>query len=156
VSTKKIKPMKYSAIIIAFVLVSSIQISCKKNNAGSTSNNVTIVAKWNLINDSSSLSGSGVPQFTYGSNYIGTPADYYDFSTNGNVYIKEGASLDTMRYEVDSTIISFSPQFTSGHYTMNIASLTDTSATLLIGTNPPSSANLTPGGYEFKIINLKR
>jgi hypothetical protein len=147
--------MRYIVAIIFIVLLSLMQISCRKDN--STNNTIaTIVAKWNLVNDSSGTIGSLNPIYNYSNNYIGAPADYYEFRTNGSVYIKEGINLDTMGYKIDSTVVSFYPQFNSGHYTLNIATLTDSSATLLLGTNPPSGANLTPEGYEIRIINLKK
>ena len=143
--------MKY---IIAIALISTISISlisCKKSDAS------LIVAKWQIVNDSSSLSGAGISAFTNGHNYIGTPADYYDFRNDGTVYVKEGSNLDTMGYKVmGDSVINFYPDFTSGYYSLNITSITNNKLTLLLGTNPASSANLTPEGYEVRIINLKK
>lgn len=80
----------YNLVMVLFVF--SCLASCNKSgDAG------TLVAKWNLVNDSIADGGAyGITQ----TNYIGVPGDYFDFRTNGKLYIKEGTFYDTMAYHV--------------------------------------------------------
>jgi len=60
----------------------------------------TLVGNWAIANDST-ITGfwglwSGRPDT--GINYIGQPGDHFNFMSNGKVYIKEGAELDTGTY----------------------------------------------------------
>lgn len=66
-----------------------------------------LIGKWNLVNDSTSGTGIG-PKFTqYVNNYVGSGGDYFDFRSDGKVYIKENGLLDTMSYSMasDTTVI---------------------------------------------------
>lgn len=140
--------MKY---IIALVIISGI-ISCLKDSP------VSIVGKWNIVNDSIFLEGN---QMYPGenTNYIGTQADYFNFTSDGNLYVKKGTSFDTATYHLLSDdkieLIYFSANGisfgTAGAIrgTYHIINLTAHSVSL-------SLSGLTPEGRQAEIINLKR
>lgn len=143
--------MKNITIVFSLVLLMAIEISCTKTNVQTN----TLAGKWNIINDSSSITG----QFNGGSNYIGTSDDYYNFTPNGNLFINEGASLYTATFSMVTTNqvkliyyyvngASFGP---SGAIrgTYNITNLTAHHVTL-------TTSGLTPEGQALEIINLKK
>lgn len=76
-------------LIILITLISLELVSCKKDAA------VSIMGKWNLVSDAIT-SGIGPNVKTY--SYTGVPGDYFDFRTDGKLYIKEAANLDTLSY----------------------------------------------------------
>jgi hypothetical protein len=83
--------------------------ACKKdgNTPGS------IAGRWNIVSDSS-YTGVGINNHEV--TYIGQYGDYYEFTTNGILYTKEGAALDTLRYTLagDSLITIQSLAITNG------------------------------------------
>ena len=64
-----------------------------------------ISGRWNVLKDSLYNDGNfyiipeGVPNYPLPGVYFGTPADYYNFNVNGNVYIEENIYTDTSSYE---------------------------------------------------------
>ena len=152
VSLKIEKLMKHIFTISLAVLIISAIISCRKNIA------VTIVGKWSLVNDSTFLAGTPILQG--GSlNYIGIATDYYDFNSNGDLYIKKGNASDTAKYSVTSNnqvkFVYYSLNGTTfgsngaiaGPYT--ITTHTEHNLTLTL-------SGITPEGEEFELINLKK
>jgi len=73
------------------------------NKDGSKIPAPAVVGTWNLVSDSG-FSGIGPNNQPF--SYRGQPGDYFDFRTNGRLYIKEGASADTTDYQLlsDSTL----------------------------------------------------
>jgi hypothetical protein len=140
-------------IIAVFVifLISGLASCVKPMHCDPGMFSATIKGKWGIKNDSV-VSGVG-PNVT-GTNYIGTDADYFDFRDDNNVYIKEGARLDTSAYQLvtDSTIIinKFGISFNGVPETSRITALTSTSATIFT----PFLVN--PGAYYLRTVNLKR
>jgi hypothetical protein len=65
---------------------------------------VTIIRNWNIVSDSTFV---GVGSNNHPVAYIGQPGDYFDFTTNGTIYTKEGAVLDTLSYKLlsDTSIV---------------------------------------------------
>jgi hypothetical protein len=145
--------MKYIiAIILVFIVFASS--FCKKSPV----NDSSLIGNWNIINDSTSLQGVGPLLTDIHSNYIGVQTDYYNFTSEGNLYVKEGTNLDTCTYTFVSSnqinIIAFyvdGTEFLGGASmgTYVIAGLTENSVTLRL-------SELTPDGEEIKIINLER
>ncbi len=146
--------MKNIIFSICFLLVIAFVTSCHKTNVQTN----LLIGKWSIVNDSISL--TDIPNGSdRGSNFIGTPTDYYDFFPNGNLYIKEGNSFDSAAYSMvgDSAVritvfnyqgISFRPN--GGILgTFSITNLTRNMATL-------TSSGWTPGGYELLMVNLKK
>ena len=62
--------------------------SCSKNGIEANA----LIGRWNIVNDSSAL--LNLP----GHNYYGTAKDYFEFTTDGILYTKEGDYLDTANY----------------------------------------------------------
>src|SRR5450755_4369703 len=85
--------MKNIVVTIFLTLLIAFEISCKKTDIQTN----LLVGKWNIIDDSVSITGS-LFGFNSVSNFIGTTNDYYNFTANGNLYINEGLSLDTATY----------------------------------------------------------
>jgi len=141
--------------IMSFALIFFLAVemtSCKKDTS------TTIVGKWNIVNDSTFLEGNAL-YAGRSSNYIGVPTDYFDFSSNGNLYVKKGTSLDTaaftllsgnkvqlLYFSVDG--ITFGPTGAI-RGTYDITDLTERSVKLTL-------SQLTPEGQNLEIINLKK
>ena len=147
--------MKNIIITISLILSLIVSvISCKKTAVQT----ISLEGKWNIINDSSSITGS-LNGFNGGSNYIGTTNDYYNFTVNGNLYINEGLSLDTATYSMDTSNqvklvyysangVNFGPNGAI-RGTYYITNLTAHTATLTL-------SGLTPEGQALQIINFKK
>jgi hypothetical protein len=131
--------------------------ACKKysssdNKAANLLDNTAIVGRWNVVSDTSY---AGV---NTGSNpliHTGQAGDYFDFSTNGNVYTKEGPVLDTLTYSlVSSEEINIEPFGSVGNGPDELVSrimiLTAHNATIA------SPLGESPGGPVKRIVNLSR
>jgi hypothetical protein len=81
--------------------------------------------------------------------------DYWDFRTDGVVYVREGVKLDTLGYSLlpDSTIIinSFGQFYDGVTFPSNIDTLTVHSAVIQSGTGLRN-----PGGISTRTLSLKR
>ena len=95
-------PFIYSVLILALM-------SCTKNTASGPnilhSIPVTLITgNWSLVYDSTY---SGVGTQNHAAVYTGQPGDYFNFSPDGHVYMKEGNIMDTLKYNqlTASTII---------------------------------------------------
>ena len=133
--------MKYASIFFLIIFLYSVVISCKKDQDG------VIAGKWSLVNDSVIV---GVGPHIGTKNYIGVAGDYFDFRTDGNVYVKEGAKLDTLSYKIIfAKRILISP-FGWGGATSDITKLTAHNATI----HAPNI--ISPGGYDERFVNLTR
>ena len=137
--------MKFCYLLIA-IFVFFWLASCKKS--GDTGQ-VTLIAKWHLVNDSTAYGGALAAPLTK-TNYIGLPDDYFDFRADGKLYIKEGAKYDTLAYNNtaagDSVIIN---NFNYNNYPSVIKPLTSHNATIY-------SAFMVFEIYRFRIVNLKK
>ena len=130
------------AISLIFLILSVI--SCHK----SAVQKGPLVAKWNIINDSLTiLNLSG------GTNYIGTANDYYNFTANGTLYIKEDTLLSTTTYSMlinnQVDIVYTLSNDAKEHRTYNITNLTTHNATLTL-------AGVSLGPAQRQIINLEK
>ena len=91
--------MKKVITLLLFVGVSAAITSCLKG-VGSNPTKPTLVSNWTLVNDSTTIQFWGLWQGRpdTGINYAGAIGDHYNFMQNGQVYIKEGTTLDTGTY----------------------------------------------------------
>lgn len=96
--------MKVSIFIICSTLL-VLMYSCAKKDGPpvviSTSGNVSVVGQWNIGADTTY---TGVSTGTNPIIYPGVSGDYYDFTSGGILYIKEGKKLDTLSYNQVSDI----------------------------------------------------
>ena len=147
--------MKYITPILLF---SIFFVACKKNATQNLQQNL-LVGKWQVINDSSSITGS-LNGFNGSSNYIGTSNDYYNFTSNENLFVREGQSLDTATYtlSLSNEQVNILYSYTGGIYIsgnaaqpFNITNLTINHLTLTLPENGP-----TPEGYLHRVINLQK
>lgn len=90
------KPFLNLIFIIAGVLI--LGSSCKKKNEATTS----IQGKWNIKIDSS-YTGGGF--YNHEASYVGQSGDYFNFNSDGHVYIMENSILDTLIYTLSSDSI---------------------------------------------------
>jgi hypothetical protein len=137
--------------LIIFVTVALIFIitSCKKELQ---SNGTTISGKWNVLTDSSF---AGVGAGNHAVNYTGQPGDFFDFKSDGYLYIKEGSNTNKLSYTItsDTTIVidSFGGVTLNGVSNTNfITNLTAHSVTI----TAPFFA--TPGGVFGRKVSLAR
>ena len=136
--------MKFCYLLIALFVFSCL-VSCKKSSDVSP---VALVAKWNLVNDSTVFGGPLAAPLT-NKNYVGVPGDYFDFRANGKVYIKEGTKYDTLAYNMatgDSVIIN---NFNYNNYPSVIKPLTSHNASIY-------STFSVFEIYYFRVVNLKK
>jgi hypothetical protein len=151
--------MKSPFIYIALIL---ILLSCTKNTASGP--NIlhsipvtTITGNWNLVYDSTY---SGVGTQNHAAVYTGQPGDYFNFSTDGHVYTKEGNTLDTLKYSLLSanTIIidSFGLALNGVPETSNISyqTLTDPASMHLVIIDAPMEP--TPAGEFGRKVVLRK
>lgn len=89
------KSVLHSLFIIAGFLI--LGSSCKKDNMPAS-----ILGKWNIKIDSSY---AGVGAGNHEVSYVGQPGDYFNFSSDGHIYVRENSILDTFTYTADSSSI---------------------------------------------------
>ena len=135
--------MQRSKLLLLPLALIIIAFSCKKSSKNS------IVGKWSIIDDSTKFVAGSNAASSYHSDYIGQPGDYYNFSTNGMMYVKEGAALDSMAYEILSNgqvRCTPSPGFTQNY---TASEVTATTATFNIIVNRGD-------GILTKLIHLRK
>jgi hypothetical protein len=142
-----------NSLLKQLVSAGFIMIFCSfsKQSVSINSTAASLMGKWNLITDSE-YTGVGTNNHLVG--YIGQPGDYFDFSTNQNVYIKEGTSYDTVRYHMvtSSTIIiaDFGLIANGVQDTSKIVNLTPDSVIIV------SPVLITSGGIFGRTVHLGR
>lgn len=131
--------------IILITLISLELVSCKKEAA------VSIMGTWNLVSDAVT-SGIGLNVKTY--SYTGVPGDYFDFRTDGKLYIKEGFNSDTLNYTLlpdnKITISSFGWVINGVPVESDIVMLTANHVSIHV----PNISN--PGGVYERTVSLDR
>jgi len=135
--------MQRSKLLLLPLALIIIAFSCKK------SSNYSIVGKWSIIDDSTKFDASSRAASSYHSDYIGQPGDYYNFSANGMMYVKEGAALDSMAYEILSNgqvRCTPSPGFTQ-NYTASEVTATTATFNIIVSRGD---------GILTKLIHLKK
>lgn len=145
---------------ILFLLVGLSISSCKKSAdpkdglitcPGFIENYNSLIGKWNLVTDSTFV-GVGIDNHPV--SYSGQAGDYFDFRSDGKLYIKEGIKMDTSTYKLTSNTMILIPSFgatVNGVLkTSNITNLTAHHATI---TAPILT---TPGGLFGRKVDLSR
>ncbi len=153
-------------LIVTVSLITAITaglISCKKEYSDA------IAGRWNIVTDSSFV-GQSPPFFNPGAGHVykGITSDYYDFRTDGRLYIKEGAYSDTLTYQVRpdkhitfvyntylTTVDSLGNIISQVHPKKNYT-ITTLSANNLTMTSDLTSDILTPVGYFANKLMLAK
>jgi hypothetical protein len=134
---------KYVLYALGIVMLAALGIGCGKSNGDGQ---VSIQKKWSLVSDSSY---GGVGNTYYRTAHPVTISDYWDFRKDGHVYVKEGTSLDTMTYTLNSsTSITISKFGWGGAST--IRTLTATRTVI------QSPIVIPPGGPSYRVLHLRR
>jgi hypothetical protein len=174
---KRIVPIVFTAYFL-FLIVSCTKeqssrstlnfngVDTSINNQDTISPTASIYGKWNLINDSLYVADAP-PFFNAGDSvYVGTAADYYNFSQGISLYRRESIHTDTCSFELlpnnqveflniydyrfeEDSLGTFTTPKVSLTYT--ITTLTEHNLTLVANL---SSAILTPEGYFANKIKL--
>lgn len=142
---KAMQYLRSLALVMAIFLV----FSCKKNNS-STNDTATIIAKWNIVSDSTY---EGIVN-NHPVNYAGVPGDYFDIKSDGNIYTKEGSKFDKLPYHLTSDSAIDITYYWMTQYqatkTYYISNLTIHTVTLL------DSFIATPTGIFGRKLTLRR
>src|ERR1700712_2773566 len=88
-------------LLVACICLIMLLYPCKKtdNNLITGTPPANVLGRWNVLVDSTS---AGAGQEDYFKSYNGQPGDYYNFSANGVLYIKEETVADTLNYQLIS------------------------------------------------------
>jgi len=157
--------MRSSAICALIFMISSILISCSKenlNNAGASGTSSLIGSNWAVVNDATSESaGASAPASS--SNYIGKGGDYFNFTTYGKLYWSINGQKDTATYMISGDTIKFKAAYIGGqtnkidsayYPSYTISTLTGHTCTLF---NKAIVFNVAgAGGPVLTTINLKK
>lgn len=134
--------------LFAFMLIfgGAILNACEKSGSD------VITGRWNVINDSSIITG---PSISYDV-FRGSDDDYFNFSSGGSLYIKESSVYDTINYQIISPDTLLLPGIgfsINGITAPSIFTIKDGRLRIIV--NPPGNI-ITPGHQYQRIINLKR
>ena len=145
---------------ISFLAILMYLMACTKSAVPSNDDGTAdLNGKWSLVNDSTFV---GAGSSNHQVNYTGEAGDYFSFSTNGNVYTKEGSVLDTLTYKMvsdTSIIISDFGLIVNG--IPDTSTITGLKATNGLGITVQiivieSPFFLTPGGEFWRKVTLRR
>jgi hypothetical protein len=147
--------MKKLTPLILVSLIAATLFSCTHNDLIPPA---SIQGKWSLKIDSVAEAVTGPTPITrYGTKYVGTAADYFDFRSDNKLYIKEGAHLDTFNYQLstDSNVFISSPNTTEFGIASSlngfIKPISGNSATIHF-----TLAVVSFGAYYLRTVNLTR
>lgn len=121
---------------------------------GSPGRKSTVVGEWSVVSDSS-WQGVGLYVIQDALKvYAGLPGDYWDFRTDGFVYVKEGAMLDTLSYTLNGSneiiIENFGWDLNSVQTPSTIRKLTGHDAVIR------SSDFQPPSGLNRRVLYLRK
>ncbi len=147
--------MKYIITSAVLIFINIAIISCTKQITSLQNPDISITGKWNIVNDSL-VSGIGSSSYSY-ENYVGSAGDYFDFRSDGYVYLKEGSLLDTLSYQLQDSNKIIIESF--GFVINGVATTSDitvlTAHNFSIRTNNDSFVN--PAGAVYRrFLNLSR
>jgi hypothetical protein len=151
--------MKNLALFIPALLITTCLFSCKKTDGDmqtTTKTNfkgvVSIAGEWNVKTDSTF---SSIGAFGTGKKYTGETGDYFNFGTDGKLYVKEGAKLDTFTYKTltDSTF-RVAPVGAPANVIPFNGFIKPTTATSVVLTWTPGLVN--PGSYYSRVVILAK
>jgi len=139
------KHVPYTAGLIILALFGA---QCGKSSGDGQ---VSIQKKWTLVSDST-YSSIGIVSHQDGR--AGTLTDYWDFRKDGQVYMKEGTSLDTMSYTLNTpatiTITDFIWAFGLQSAVCTIKDLTAHGVVIR------SKETIPPGWPVIRVLHLRR
>lgn len=140
-----------SIVLFGLTAFNFFLISCNKDSVSANDTNSTILGKWNILND---LRLIGVGINNHPVSYTGQTGDYFDFRTDSNIYIKEGAILDTLSYRLisDTTILIVS----FGNMVNGISEISRITNLSAHGVTINAPVVITPGGQFGRTVNLIR
>ncbi len=130
-------------VILMWVRLSSLVFFCFSCGGNPVSPSPSVLGKWTVLSDNQY---TGVGLNNHQVTFTGQSGDYFDFRTNGKVYIKEGSSFDTLSYKLLSDTTVSITSFGSFY----IRHLTVHNATLF------SPLVITPGGAFGRTVGLNR
>lgn len=140
------KPILFTACIPTLIVLA---IGCSKSGAKTEA---LILGKWRIVQDSSwhAIGAYNLNDALHV--YNGQPGDYWDFRSDGFVYVKEGVTRDTLAYKVDSataiTIQNFGWIINAIQTVSTIQELTPFTAVIR------SSDFQPPGGVDKRVLYL--
>ena len=129
------------------------------NPVTTTGDNSAILAgNWTLVSDSTYSTGVDASDHSTIGNYIGKDGDYFKFTADGKLFIKEGGAIDTATYVAlgSKLVVNYSfyaglPVASTDVQTADFTRLNLTSHTVTL-----SSTLTTATGVSSRVINLKR
>lgn len=110
----------------------------------------SIAGKWNIISDSTIISGSDISYDIY----RGTSSDYFVFARNDILYIKEASLYDTMSYKLMGD-----NKMSLLHTGASINAISETGTYIITGNEARIVVTpnfLSPGFSYQRRINLRR
>jgi hypothetical protein len=128
----------------AFIFVITLLTACTKSSSS------TISGKWNVVSDSTIISGGTV----FYSIYRGVSGDYFVFTPNNTLYIKEASLYDTMSYKLTAD-----NKMSLAQTGININEIPETGTYVITGNEARIvvTPNLLNPGFTYqRRINLRR
>jgi hypothetical protein len=149
--------MKNLVLFISALLIITCLFSCKKTNEGvgtSIKTNfkgvVPLQGEWAVMSDSLV---TGVGAIVNGKKYTGENGDYYNFSADNKLYVKEAASLDTFTYKMlTDTTLSIVPVRDSARAIPFACFIKPLTTSSVVMTWTPSLSN--PGSFYSRTVVL--
>lgn len=140
-----------TALGLSFFLTACKKSSNTNNNNNTNSNTTMIVGRWSIVNDTLSNNNYTNDQgYPVPGNYIGVPADYWEFLENGQVKVHGNNHDDSSTYQ----ILPDGRLDVAGKADFKNALIEDLSAhSCTIYGSDTSSTN---GGFIIETLNLKR
>ena len=126
------------------ILLIALLSACTKSGSSS------IAGKWNIISDSTIISGSDISYDIY----RGTSSDYFVFAPNDILYIKEASLYDTMSYKLMGD-----NKMSLLHTGASINAISETGTYIITGNEAKIVVTpnfLSPGFSYQRRINLRR
>jgi hypothetical protein len=121
-------------------------------------NGALLAGNWTLVNDSTYSTGMDASDHSTIGNYIGKDGDYFKFTADGKLFIKEGGAIDTATYVAlgSNLVVNYSfyaglPVAGTDVQTANFTRLNLTANSVKL-----SSTLTTATGVSSRVINLKR
>jgi hypothetical protein len=146
--------MKNLLLLMLFSLA-LVWASCQKNDG---SVNTSIAGNWSVVMDTTWTSGIGPYGTPSSHKYAGVPGDYYNFTTAGKLYVKEGTEkLDTADYTVSGDTLKLTYNYLyEGGVTIQGAAGRFIISTLNNQNLVLTQDFATPGGIIDETVVLKR
>jgi len=149
--------MKNLSLIACLITILGMAACKKDNSTHPTVTKATVIGDWKVVSDSVSSGVGAVEQPTIRV-YIGTGSDYFNFTSTGKLYAKEGnVLLDTATYSVQNQRLNlnYSYLFENGE-TIPGASGSFTISDLTAHSLKLTDQFFTPGGFYDEYIVLSR